>query len=95
VENVPAAQYPHTDAPDSLNVPASHTSHADSEVMPVPVPYVPAAHALQSVALLALAPATYVPATHATHWLNDVIPEPVSYVPPAHAVQLLSPNAAP
>ena len=79
MENVPAAQYLHTDAPDPLNVPASHTSHADSsEVMPAPVPYVPAAHALQSAALLALAPATYVPATHATHWLNDVIPEPVS-----------------
>ena len=95
MENVPAAQYLHTDAPDPLNVPASHTSHADSEVMPPPVPYVPAAHALQSAALLALAPATYVPATHATHWLNDVIPEPVPYVPPAHAVQLLSPEAAP
>jgi hypothetical protein len=59
--------------------------------MPVPVPYVPAAQALQSAAL----PVPYHPATHASHVLKDVIPDPVSYVPPAHAVQLLSPEAVP
>ena len=59
--------------------------------MPVPVPYVPAAQALQSAAL----PVPYHPATHAAHVLKDVIPDPVSYVPPAHAVQLLSPEPVP
>jgi hypothetical protein len=59
--------------------------------MPAPVPYAPAAQALQSAAL----PVPYHPAAHATHALKDVIPDPVSYVPPAHAVQLLSPEAVP
>ena len=96
---MPAAHWLHRDAPDALKVPAKQAAHAPDETVPVPDPYVPAAHGLHSEALLAFSKlselAAYVPATHDRHWLAEVIPDPVSYVPPAHAAQLLSPGLLP
>ena len=89
---MPAKQELHSDAPARLKPPDPHRAHDADDVIPVPVPYDPAAQNVQDAALLASASDPYVPATHDRHWLNEVIPQPVSYVPPAHAVQLLSPD---